>query len=117
MAAYRYRYVPRVTVEGGWMRAGLAFQASYDAWFEGGFLQYRGWETPTLTLYLNDAPEPTHPEVAPGDAYTNELRYFLDCVATGTPPDRCLPRSARDSLALVLKEQESVRRLAPVSIA
>lgn len=117
MAAYRYRHVPRVTIEGGWMRAGLGFQASYDAWFEGGFLQYKGWETPTLTLYRNDAQEATHPEVAPGDAYTNELRYFLDCVATGTPPERCLPRSARDSLALVFKEQESVRRLAPVSVA
>jgi len=116
-AAYQYDHVPRVTVEGGWMLGPLGFQASYDAWFEGGFLCYRGWESPTLTLYRNGEKSGTHPQFEPGDAYTNELRYFLDCVAKRKSPERCLPQSARDSLALIFKEQESIKRKARVKIA
>jgi predicted dehydrogenase len=115
-AVYDYPDIPRVTIEAGWMRGGLGFQAGYDAWFEGGFLRYRGWETPALSLYLNDGKEPTHPQAEPGDAYSNELLYFVECLNKGLAPTRCLPESARDSLALIFAEQKSLRKKALVRL-
>jgi predicted dehydrogenase len=89
--------------------AQIPFQAQYEAWFERGVLRYDGRGTsrgePTLTVYddlTQTAPQPA--EFEPGDAYYNEIAYFLDCVERGVEPERCPAHSARDSLALVERE-------------
>ena len=68
-------------------------------------LRYDGRGDPTLTVYDDQTqanPQPA--EFEPGDAYLDEIAYFLDCIEQGIAPDRCPARSARDSLALVARE-------------
>ncbi|NLS76542.1 MAG: Gfo/Idh/MocA family oxidoreductase [Chloroflexi bacterium] len=115
-AAYQYDAVPRVSVEGAWMRAGWGFRAGYEALFEEGLLTYAGWQAPTLTLYRPGAEPATPEDFESGDAYVNEIRYFADCVASGQAPTRCPPQEARDSLALALKEKESIEKRALVRL-
>ena len=47
-------------------------------------------------------------EVEAGDAYYNEIAYFLDCVEKDAPPAECPPQSARDSLRLVDLEIQAI---------
>jgi hypothetical protein len=72
-------------------------------------LCYDGRADPTLTVYddlTRTSPRPA--EFEPGDAYLNEIAYFLDCLERGVEPERCPARSARDSLALVGREIASI---------
>jgi predicted dehydrogenase len=104
-ALYDYEGGPQVHIVGGWSAAQIPFQAQYEAWFERGVLRYDGRGDPTVTVYddlTQTAPRPV--EIEPGDAYYNEIAYFLDCIERGVAPERCPARSARDSLALVARE-------------
>jgi predicted dehydrogenase len=108
-AAYGYDDGPQVHLHAGWSMAQIPFQAGYDAWFERGFLRYDGRSDPPLTLFddliqVNGRPV----EYERGNAYYNEIAYFMDCVATGTHPAECPPRSARGSLALIEREIASI---------
>jgi predicted dehydrogenase len=114
-ASYHYANGPQVHLHGGWSMAQIPFNAGFDAWFERGFLRYDGRNTPALQVFDNlteVAPRPVayKPSAYPStDAYLNEIAYFLECVETDTPPTACSPDSARDSLALVQREVDSVR--------
>jgi predicted dehydrogenase len=60
----------------------LVFEAGFDAIFEGGTLRYRGQEENSLILYRKPSSEPQIINVS-GDAYLNELRYFIECIKSG----------------------------------
>ncbi len=107
-AVYDYADGPQVHMHGGWSYAQIPFQAGFDAWFERGFLRFDGRNDPALQVFADDRAVSTRPaDYESGDAYYNEIAYFLDCVATGQSPVECPPRSARDSLHLVDLELEA----------
>jgi predicted dehydrogenase len=114
-ACYHYDDGPQVHIHGGWSVAQIPFNAAFDAWFEEGFLRYDGRNTPALQVF--DAMKEIAPHSADyqaldlpsADAYLNEIAYFLQCVASNATPTECPPESARDSLALVKREVESVK--------
>jgi predicted dehydrogenase len=104
-AVYSYRDGPQVHIHAGWSVAQTPFRAGYEAWFERGFLRCDNRSDPALLVYDDLAQTKPHPaDYEKGDAYYNEIAYFLRCVAEGLPPDACPPESARDSLALVEQE-------------
>jgi predicted dehydrogenase len=110
-ALYDYDDGPQVHLVGGWSVAQIPFQAQYEAWFERGVVRYDGRGKPTLTVYDDLQQSRGSPaEFEPGDAYYNEIAYFVDCVEKGCAPDRCPACSARDSLALVEREIEAAGR-------
>jgi hypothetical protein len=95
---------------GGWSAVQIPFQAQYEAWFERAVLRYDGRGDPTLTLYADlEQSDPQPVPFEPGNAYHNEIAYFVDCLERGIAPDRCPARSARDSLALVEREMAAMR--------
>ena len=84
----------------------IPFRAGYEAWFERGFLHYDGNRSPALAVY--DDPRQINEQPAnftPGDAYYNEIEYFIDCVQNNQEPAECPPESARDSLILLEQER------------
>ncbi|MBN2394160.1 MAG: Gfo/Idh/MocA family oxidoreductase [Anaerolineae bacterium] len=108
-ACFNYNDGPQVHMHAGWSTAQVPFQASFDAWFERGFVRYADGK---LTVFDNLEKVEGHPaEIEPGDGYRNEIAYFLDCVENGAPPTRCMPESTRDSIALIGKEIESIKAL------
>mgnify|MGYP005856180333 CR=1 FL=1 len=78
----------------------------YLAVFEKGMLQFDGSATPTLVLHREGA-EPQAIELE-GDAYYNELEFFVDCLVQGRSPAEVIPpESARQSIELVEAERRS----------
>jgi predicted dehydrogenase len=104
-AAYSYDGGPQVHIHAGWSMAQIPFNYGFEAWFERGFLRCDGKADPRLTVFDNLQHVDGRPaEVEPGDAYYNEIAYFVRCVEQDEPPAECPPRSARDSLALIKRE-------------
>lgn len=108
-AVYTYAGGPQVHIHAGWSMAQTPFVAGFDAWFERGFLRLNNRSDPALTLYdgLRDG-KGRAAEYEAGDAYHNELAYFLDCVERDKPPVECPPESARDSLRLIDLEIQAI---------
>jgi predicted dehydrogenase len=108
-ALFDYQDGPQVHVHAGWSNAQIPFNSAFDAWFERGFLRFDGRNDPALLVYDDLKRIDAHPaEIEPGDAYQNEISYFLDCVERDVAPAQCLPESTRDSLRLIDLEIESI---------
>lgn len=115
-SVYNYENGPQVHIHGGWSYAQIPFCAGFDAWFEDGFLRFDSRNNPTLVVYKDAVQAKAEPaEYEQGDAYYNEIVYFLECVEKGEPPTECPPESARDSLGLVGKEIAAAKDGKPVS--
>jgi len=108
-ALYNYDDGPQVHVHAGWSMAQTPFMAGFDAWFERGFLRYDGRYDPAFQVFDDLTEVKGRPvECEQGDAYYDEIVYFMNCVQTGQPPLECPPESARDSVALVDREVASI---------
>jgi predicted dehydrogenase len=100
---FNYADGPQVHIHAGWSKPHIPFIASYDAWFENGFVRLDSRIEPTLQVYENPRSVEGHAAEydARFDAYYNEIAYFIECVQMGVPPAECPPESARDSIGLV----------------
>jgi hypothetical protein len=108
-ALFDYQGGPQVHVHAGWSNAQIPFHAAFDAWFERGFLRFNSRADPALQVYDDLQRVDAHPaELEPGDAYHNEIAYFVDAVEHDTPVTACTPQSTRDSLRLIDLEIESI---------
>ena len=93
-----------------WTSVPIPFVARYEARFERAFLSCDSGRTPSLIIYRQGAAQPESPNLGTRDAYYNEIRYFLDCVLTGSEPKRCPPQEARNSIALIKSAVASIER-------
>jgi predicted dehydrogenase len=108
-ALYQYASGPQVSIHAGWSEVQIPFRAGYEAWFERGFVRLDPERSPSLVVYadaehVNEQPA----DYEPGDAYLNEIRYFVECVQNNQELAECPPESARASLALLGRERESI---------
>jgi predicted dehydrogenase len=89
-----------VRIEGGNIfHTSFPFQAGYIARFENASVQYHTFKGDVIQI----ADEGGMEEVAAGDAgegFFNEIDYFAQCMKSGTPPYRCMPASALESIKL-----------------
>lgn len=60
-----------------------------------------------LVLYRADAP-PIFPAYSNEDAYRAEIRYFIECVAAGRPPEQATLDEARAALEIALAARRSL---------
>jgi predicted dehydrogenase len=108
-ALYQYANGPQVSIHAGWSEVQIPFRAGYEAWFERGFLRLDPERQPSLLVYANAGSLEEHAaEYEPGDAYLNEICYFVDCVQNNQDPTKCPPESARESLALLGRERSAI---------
>ena len=95
------------TVTGGWFNAHLTFRASYLAMFQNGTVELVGGKVykcgEQIELDLGEISENTGINLSGVDGYAGELRYFVDCVKSGTPPTVVTAESSEGSVALVEK--------------
>jgi predicted dehydrogenase len=108
-----YDYGPGLSVQsrGGWLNLATyrSFEYTYDAQFDGGWVRcHSAWE-PHVVEYPAEGGEALHPVLA-GDAYLTEDTFFLRCLAEGIDPATVIsPEDAYTSLAMALREVDSVR--------
>lgn len=117
VATYHYADGPVVVAEGGWdYPASFPFRMEAGLVFEKAAVAFSTMTSPALTVYEEGAEAPLHPKVPVQDGYTEELRYFVGCVAEGKQPDRIAPEEAVSAVAIVEAEIESARSGKPVAI-
>jgi len=108
-AQYFYDDAPVVSVIGGWiMPATFGFNMSYIAIFEKGTLIYNSSESPAL-MKLTDEEKSMIENILPGDGYSREIDYFLDCIQKGIKPEKCMPCSSLESLEVLLEELNYIK--------
>jgi predicted dehydrogenase len=94
---------------------GIEFEHGYDVYFERGMLKHNSSTTPKVELYTEDGGKT---ELAPRitDGFAEQLRTAIQGIASGQLPDAISAQSARNSLATVLAEAESVKTGQPVTL-
>ncbi len=114
-SAYLYDEIV-CTAEGGWvMPSSFPFEMGFQVLGENGLLEFSLGKDPMLQFYPVDG-EPYTPEFTPGTGYENELAYFVGCVEEGRAPERVTPESARDSVAMIMSEAQSIATGGVVSL-
>lgn len=95
---------------------GIEFEHGFDVYFERAMLKHNSSTTPALELYTEDGGKTEiKPRIA--DGFAEQLRTATQGVAAGRVPAALAAVTARNSLATVLAEAESVRSGSPVNIA
>ena len=108
VATYVYNDGRYATLEGGWVyHAPWPFEMAITVVGETGTLDWSMRRGPEIAFcHGGDAPE----KISVGDetGWTRELDYFIACLRAGWAPERCLPATSRASIALTLRERESI---------
>ena len=95
------------TVEtvGGWYNADIPFHAEYTAIFENGCVESRGGKVTKngteVSLDVTETSEDTGINLSGADGYSDEIRYFMDCIKNNRKPSRVSPESSLKSVELV----------------
>jgi predicted dehydrogenase len=116
VATYGYSDGRYAVIEGGWSLAPpWPFEMEIAVHGERGSLAWSMSRGNEVVHYAGGAA----PERVPcaGDALRQELDYFIECVRTGKPVERCTPASSRISVVISWLERRSVEtgRLVPLS--
>jgi len=95
---------------------GIEFEHGFDVYFERAMLKHNSSTTPALELYTADGGKETlTPRIK--DGFVEQLATAIRGVQSGRLPEPLAARGARNSLATVLAEAESVRRGQPVTLS
>jgi hypothetical protein len=60
-----------------------------------------------LNVHTADGKQ-SQPELLPGDGYSQQRDYFLQCIANGERPTIVTPESSLATLELVAREREAI---------
>ena len=104
-----------VAAEGAWgLAPGYGFRMGFTVNFERATADFEFGREKPLVLYADgksiQVEHPTH------DGYTGELSYFLNCVKTGTRPERVTAQHAVTSIQIVEAEKRSIQSGASVAL-
>ena len=93
----QYNHEAAISIKGGFLHRNTPFAAEYAATFECASLRFCTLHPETIHLGTDDG----HEEITiSGDAYCNELKYFVECITQRVPPKLCLPESSLQAIEL-----------------
>ncbi len=109
-ALYHYDNGVLVTIDGGWnYHPTFPFHMAFRMALAGASLDFDS--RVDAALHVHEASGQEHqPELLPGDGYSREQEYFLDCIESGTPPSVATAESALRSVALVEREHDALKK-------
>jgi predicted dehydrogenase len=108
LATFHYEKGPMVVVEGGWdFPPSFPFRMSARVVFESAAVEFNTLRAPTLAVHDARTGKAEYPAMPAVNGYTEELRYFIGCIASGQPPARVPPADAAASVAVVEAEVKS----------
>jgi predicted dehydrogenase len=110
VTTYHYECGPLVVAEGAWdLPQPFPFRMDARLVFDTAAVEYSSARTPTLVVYDGKTGQTEHPAVPAVNGYTEELRYFVGCVARGERPARIAPADAAAAVAIVEAEIKSAQ--------
>lgn len=115
MCEYRYDDDKVIFAESAWMPApNVAFRMPFMAYFEKAVFDFSEHDY-KLTVYPVDG-EPFTPELSSIGAMTAEIKYFIKCIEQGKQPAEAMPLSTRETIRMLMAEEESIRTGRPVAL-
>jgi predicted dehydrogenase len=101
-----------VSAEGGWNAdPSFGFIMRFTVVFDRATADFDiGRKGQTLLLHKAGAKEPEIVKTSSASGWEEEINYFLACIEKKKQPEIILAKDARDSVALIHAEQESVRK-------
>ena len=107
---YQYPGKMAISAEGGWLaQQGCPFEHGYDIYFEDATLKFNSsWGEPPQLLTKDG--KVRKPRLPRKDGFVGELQEAVDAVARNKASKELGGQSARNSLALCLKEIESAKK-------
>ena len=113
---YVYDNVDVVTAETGWdYIGGFPFRMTFRVVLENASVEWDAARGP-MKVYPREG-DPYTPELLPGDGYSREISYFLDCVEHGTKPTISTPFESRESIRLLRLEIDALHSGKPTLFA
>ncbi len=112
---YLYPHGPTIHAEGSWLLHS-GFNMSFTLHCEGATLDFdlaRGGAALRLEVAGKQAQSV---KLEAGDGYSEEIRYFVDCVARGERPTMVTPQDGVTALEICAAEEKSVRTGAMVKM-
>ena len=104
-----------VDTVGAWYNASVPFQAEYLAVFENGYVESKGGKVTKngqeVSLDMGDTSEDTGINLSGADGYSDEIRYFMECIRSGRKPTKVTPESSLTSVKLVEEILEKATRI------
>ena len=104
-----------VETVGGWYNAAIPFHAEYTAIFENGYVESRGGKVvkngEEVSLEVTETSENTGINLSGADGYSDEIRYFMDCIKNNKEPERVSPESSLKSVELVEEILKKAKRV------
>ena len=64
-----------------------------------------------VSLEVSDTSEDTGINLSGADGYSDEIRYFMDCIKSGRKPTRVTPESSLTSVKLVEEILKKAKRV------
>ncbi|NIA14187.1 MAG: Gfo/Idh/MocA family oxidoreductase [Nitrospiraceae bacterium] len=108
MVSYEYDNGTLVTIEGSWeQHATFPFRMAFRMTLDKASLEFDSGIDMNLRIHTADG-ETITPEISSEDGYTQEHRYFFECIESGRKPTRVTPPSSLESLALIERELQSI---------
>ena len=86
-----YENLDSVTIAGGWHHGAFPFSMEYTIVADGGTIDYSSASGSDPWVYRPGADPEALTPTAPVDGYQEEIRYFVECCASGTEPAYCPP--------------------------
>ena len=93
-----YEGLDSVTVAGGWHHGTFPFSMEYTIVADGGTVEYSSASANDPQVYRPGQEAETLSPPAPVDGYHEEIRYFVECCATGTEPVYCSPAESAQAV-------------------
>ena len=116
IATYAYADGRYALLEGGWLpHVPWPFEMAITVVGETGTLDWSMQRGAEVHLYRAGS-KPETIAVSAETGWARELDYFIDCLRNEKPVERCVPASSRTSIALALRERESVEKRAAVRV-
>jgi len=112
---YLYPQGPAVTAEGGWLLA-KGFNMAYTLLCEKATIDFDLSRGAQALQLIEPGAEPRVIELAPGDGYAEEVRYFVDCLLRNQPPTTVTCAEGVSALQICEAEERSARSGQPQAV-
>lgn len=105
-----YEGLDSVTVAGGWHHGTFPFSMEYTIVADGGTVEYSSASGSDPQVYRPGQDAETLSPPATVDGYQEEIRYFVECCATGTEPVYCSPAESAQAVKVTRLMSEARKK-------